>query len=115
MGAPSERGGCCVTGSHPAPRATARHAFKAVGERLDIQPELLAYLFAECLNEILEETKSTASCTLRGTGKFRSVALKTLVKENQKRESITVFEKTKHITKYKPFAALHLAKRVAKA
>ena len=95
-----------------AARATARYTFEAVGERLQVDADLLAYLFTECLEEILAETAKTQSCTLRGTGKFRSVTLSALLAEEQSPGNVTVFERTKHQSRNKPFAALQLARRM---
>ncbi len=95
-------------------KATARAAFEAVGTRLQVDPALLAYLFKECLDEVLAETKASASCTLRGVGKFRVTTTSQLLNEAQGGGDIMVFERTKHQLKNTPFAALQLAKRVAK-
>lgn len=94
-------------------RATARHAFDAVGDRLQVDPALLAYIFSECLEEVLAEAKAASSCTLRGLGKFRTTSVSELSAEGQGFCDITVFERTKHPVKNTAFAALRLAKRMS--
>lgn len=102
-------------------RATARPAFERVAERLQVDASLLAYLFGECLGEILVEATTTGSCTLRGLGKFRLTTLAALAEANHSplppdaaESSLMLFDRTKNPVKNTAFAALRLQSRLNK-
>lgn len=62
-----------MPGQARAPRLqplTASHVFGAVGARLQVDAELLAYLFCECFEAVASEAVETGGCTLRGLGRI---------------------------------------------
>ena len=97
-------------------RATARPVFERVAARLAVDADLLAYLFSECLQEVLLETEASGSCTLRGHGKFKKTTLQVMLDEEKlPGADVTIFERSKHLPKSTPFATLRLDKRMQKS
>lgn len=97
-------------------RPTAKPIFGGAAERLQIDAEVLYYLFGQCLLDLLNEADSAGTCTIRGLGRFKTTKISELVKPRKgQSDKLIVFERTKHPQTKTPFAAYALRSRINSA
>lgn len=96
-------------------RASARPVFERTASRLQIDADMLTYLFNECLQDLLLEVETEGSCTIRGVGKLRRTSpARLLAGEKSPDSDVIVFDRTRHRVKNTPFSTYRLDKKINK-
>lgn len=93
-------------------KATGRDVIASVAARVEVDPAILEYLFSECLAAVVTQASEAGACTVRGLGRLRTVTVDQISGEERPTTVLTVFERTKHLNRYTPFAAQQLAMRM---
>lgn len=107
----------------PIRKKTAKHVFERVADRVGMDAKTLAYLFSECLVEVIKEADAVGICLIRGVAKLRKVqlperrsnAVKTVDKPADKpAEPVLVLDVVRAPLLHRPFAEQKLTLRAAK-